>query len=120
MFAGAYNSLLQIRNGELNEFKVDKFPCALSDQYKSGIMFTTQTIDMQKGDCYYFFSDGYCDQFGGEDGQKKFMKARFKRHLLELWTLPMEQQGEELNRIHLEFKGNTDQIDDILVIGIRI
>ena len=120
MFAGAYNSLLQIRNGELNEFKVDKFPCALSDQYKSGIMFTTQTIDVEKGDCYYFFSDGYCDQFGGEDGNHKFMKARFKRHLLELWNLPMEKQGEELNRIHLEFKGNTSQIDDILVIGIRI
>lgn len=120
MFAGAYNSLIQIRNGELTEFKVDKFPCALSDQYEKGIMFTTQTIDMQKGDCYYFFSDGYCDQFGGEDGQKKFMKARFKRHLLELWQQPMEKQGEELHRIHLEFKGDTEQIDDILVIGIRI
>ena len=119
-FAGAYNSLLQIRNGELTEYKVDKFPCALSDQYEKGIMFTTQTIEMQKGDCYYFFSDGYCDQFGGEDGQKKFMKARFKRHLLELWTQPMEKQGEELNRLHLEFKGDTPQIDDILVIGIKI
>lgn len=120
MFAGAYNSLLQIRDGELTEFKVDKFPCALSDQFKSGIMFNTQSIDVQKGDCYYFFSDGYCDQFGGDDGNHKFMKARFKRHLLELWNLPMEKQGEELNRIHLEFKGNTAQIDDILVIGIRI
>ena len=120
MFAGAYNSLIQIRNGELTEYKVDKFPCALSDQYEKGIMFTTQTIDMQKGDCYYFFSDGYCDQFGGEDGQKKFMKARFKRHLLEICNLPMEEQGEILNKIHLEFKGETSQIDDILVIGIRI
>ena len=119
-YAGAYNSLLQIRNGELNEFKVDKFPCALSDQYKEGVMFHTSTIDVEKGDCYYFFSDGYCDQFGGEDGQKKFMKARFKRHLLELWTLPMEKQREELDRIHLEFKGPYDQIDDILVIGLRI
>lgn len=120
MFAGAYNSLIQIRNGELTEFKVDRFPCALSDQYEKGIMFTTQTIDMQKGDCYYFLSDGYCDQFGGEDGQKKFMKARFKRHLLEIWNKPMEEQGEILNKIHLEFKGAASQIDDILVIGIRI
>lgn len=118
-YAGAYNSLLQIRNGELNEFKVDKFPCALSDQYKEGILFQTNSIDVEKGDCYYFFSDGYCDQFGGEDGSKKFMKARFKRHLLELWTLPMEKQREELDRIHLEFKGDTEQIDDILVIGIK-
>ena len=83
-------------------------------------MFTTQTIEMQKGDCYYFLSDGYCDQFGGEDGQKKFMKARFKRHLLEIWNKPMEEQGEILNKIHLEFKGAASQIDDILVIGIRI
>ena len=120
MYAGAYNSLLQIRNGELTEFKVDKFPCALSDQYKDGVVFNTHTINVEKGDCYYFFSDGYCDQFGGEDGSSKFMKARFKRHLLELWSLPMEKQGEELNRIHLEFKGNTEQIDDILVMGIRI
>jgi serine phosphatase RsbU (regulator of sigma subunit) len=120
MYAGAYNSLLQIRNGELTEYKVDKFPCALSDQYKEGILFQTNIIDVEKGDCYYFFSDGYCDQFGGPDGSKKFMKARFKRHLLELWNQPMEKQKEELDRIHLEFKGQAEQIDDILVIGIRI
>ena len=119
-YAGAYNSLLQIRNGELNEYKVDKFPCALSDQYKEGILFKTNVIDMQKGDCYYFFSDGYCDQFGGENGDRKFMKARFKRLLLEICNLPMQEQGEILNKTHLDFKGDTPQIDDILVIGIRI
>ena len=119
-YAGAYNSLLQIRNGELNEYKVDKFPCALSDQYKEGIMFKTNVIDMQKGDCYYFFSDGYCDQFGGENGDHKFMKARFKRLLLEICNLPMQEQGKILDNTHLAFKGTTPQIDDILVIGIRI
>ena len=119
-FAGAYNPLLQIRNGVLTEYKVDRFPCALMEFSKELTPFSTQTIDIEEGDCYYFFSDGYCDQFGGEGGMRKFMKSRFKQLLTSIYDKPMAEQCEILNRTHIEFKGNIDQIDDILVIGIRI
>jgi len=119
-FAGAYNPLLQIRNGELIEHKVDRFPCALMEYSEKLTPFSTHTIDIEPGDCFYFFSDGYCDQFGGEDGQRKFMKSRFKRLLTEICEKPMNEQYEILKRTHIEYKGNVEQIDDILVIGIRI
>lgn len=119
-FAGAHNPLIQIRNGELTEYKVDKMPCAFGEAQQNKTPFATTTIDIQKGDCFYFFSDGYSDQFGGKGGREKFKKARFRKHLLEIWQLPMQEQAERLNTIHLEFKGDTEQVDDILVIGIRV
>lgn len=119
-FAGAHNPLFQISKGELIEHKTDRMPCALSDNAYDEQSFTTNTIKFEKGDCFYFLSDGYCDQFGGNEGKEKFKKVRFKQRLLEIWEMPMDKQREMLNNIHLEFKGNAEQIDDILVIGLRM
>lgn len=119
-FAGAHNPLLQMRNGELTEHKVDKFPCALTDYQEKLVPFSTQTIDIEKGDCFYFMSDGFCDQFGGPDGNTKFMKKRLKSCLSDICNLPLPEQGSYLEKIHNEFRGSIEQIDDILVIGIKI
>lgn len=119
-FAGAHNPLFQISKGELTEHKTDRMPCALSEITAENKPFTTNTIKFEKGDCFYFLSDGYCDQFGGADGRDKFKKSRFKQHLLEIWEQPMEKQRELLSNIHNEFKGEAEQIDDILVIGLRM
>lgn len=119
-FAGAHNSLLHIRNGELTELKVDKFPCALTNYQEKLVPFNTQTIDIEKGDCFYFMSDGFCDQFGGSNGNTKFMKKRLKSCLSDICNLPLPEQGSYLEKIHNEFRGSIEQIDDILVIGIKI
>lgn len=116
-FAGAYNSLYLIRNGELLETKADRMPIGIHD--RDQIPFTNRTIDLQSGDKIYLFSDGYIDQFGGPKG-KKFMSKRFKRLLMEIQHLPMETQKERLWETTLEWRGEIEQVDDIILLGIRI
>jgi ligand-binding sensor domain-containing protein/serine phosphatase RsbU (regulator of sigma subunit) len=116
-FAGAYNPLILIREKELVIYKGDKMPVG----YHPGDMppFTTYAFDYQKGDCLYMFSDGYADQFGGKEG-KKFMSKNLRDLLLEVSSLPMSQQKFRLNETIQNWMGINEQVDDILVIGIRI
>ncbi|MDQ3048518.1 MAG: SpoIIE family protein phosphatase [Bacteroidota bacterium] len=117
-YAGAYNPLYLIRNGELMQTKADKFPIGLflGEEKKK---FTNHSIQLQKGDCVYIFSDGYADQFGGPNG-KKFMANHFRELLLEVHKHPIDKQKEVLNRTIEEWRGPLDQVDDILVIGVKI
>ncbi len=116
-WAGAYNPLVLIRNNELIEYKADKMPVAIhiSDHQP----FTNHEIDLYPGDTFYMYSDGYPDQFGGTDA-RKFMSKRFKQLLLDIHHKPMEEQKEILHQEHLNWRGETDQIDDIVVFGVRV
>jgi sigma-B regulation protein RsbU (phosphoserine phosphatase) len=115
-FAAANNPLWLIRNGELAEYKADKMPVGMYHEELKP--FALNTIELQKGDIVYTSSDGYGDQFG-ENG-KKLMKKRFKEELLKIAPLPMEEQKDYLNNFVESWKGKVEQVDDILVIGIRI
>lgn len=117
-FAGAYNPFYLIRDGNLTEIKGDKMPVGMyyGDVPKK---YTNHTINVRKGDTIYIFSDGYCDQFGGPRG-KKFMARQFRQILLEIQSLSMEQQKFHLDKKIEEWRGSHEQVDDILVIGIRI
>ncbi|MCU0472069.1 MAG: SpoIIE family protein phosphatase [Bacteroidales bacterium] len=117
-FAGANNPLFIIRNNELIRYKGDKFPIGAFEGSKSQL-FVNNEIELIRGDTLYLFSDGYADQFGGPEN-KKFMFKRFEDLLLEIHDQPVEVQRESLKTRHLEWKGNNDQVDDILVIGIKI
>lgn len=116
-WAGAYNPLVLIRGDEIIEYKADKMPVAIhvSDHQP----FTNHEIDLQPGDTFYMYSDGYPDQFGGTDS-RKFMSKRFKQLLLEIHQKPMDEQKEILLQEHLKWRGNIDQIDDIVVFGVRV
>jgi two-component system, sensor histidine kinase LadS len=117
-FAGANNPIYLIRNKELIEYKADKQPIgAYIDERVTP--FTNHTIATQKGDCLYLFTDGYADQFGGPKG-KKFKNQQFKELLIEVSALPMETQKQTLKNKINDWKGSLEQVDDILVIGIRI
>ena len=117
-YAGAYNPLYLIRNGKLLTTKADKFPIGLflGEEKKK---FTNHTIQLQKGDSVYIFSDGYADQFGGPNG-KKFMANHFRDLLMQVHKEPIEKQKELLNKTIEEWRGPLDQVDDILVIGLKI
>lgn len=116
-FAAAYNPLWLASNGELTEYKANKFPIGNS---KSGEphYFTNNSIQLKKGDTIYIFSDGYCDQFGGPDG-KKFKASNFKKLLLSIQQLGMAEQKEAINAAIENWRGRQEQVDDILVIGMR-
>jgi len=114
-YAGANNPLYLVRGGELIHYRADKMPVAI--HYKM-VPFTLNEIDIQKGDAFYIFSDGYCDQFGGPK-EKKFMSAQLKETLIAMAGKPMLKQGERLDAIFEEWKGENSQVDDVTLIGVR-
>ena len=81
--------------------------------------FTDYQLDIQSGDMIYLFTDGYADQFGGPNN-KKFRYKQFQELLLKINNRPLKEQNEELHRTITTWKGNCDQVDDILILGFRI
>lgn len=117
-FAGANNNLYVIRNGELIELEANRQ--AIGGYYGEELnTFNNNAYDLQKGDTIYIFSDGFPDQFGGPKG-KKFKYKNFKNLLLSIQGLSMEEQKKEINTVLKNWMGKLEQLDDILVIGIRI
>jgi len=117
-FAGANNPMYLIRNNELIKYKGDRFPIGAFEGLEPQL-FKNNEIDLSPGDCLYLFSDGYADQFGGPEN-KKFMYKKFEDLLVKINGEPMEVQKEILLSRLNEWKGRNEQVDDILVIGIRI
>lgn len=115
-FAGAYNSICIVRNGELTEYKADRYPIGFATA--SDKMFTNLELVVEPGDMLYMYTDGYADQFGGPEG-KKFRSKPMKALLAEIAHHPAKEQKELLDRHILNWKGDYDQIDDILVMGRR-
>jgi tetratricopeptide (TPR) repeat protein len=116
LWAGANNPLWVIRHHEIIELKPDKQPIG---KYAEGKPFTTHTMQLQKGDVFYIFTDGYVDQFGGEKG-KKFKSAKLKELLLSISHEPMTEQQRILDGNFGIWKGSLEQVDDVCVIGVRI
>ncbi len=117
-YAGAYNSLLLIRAGELIEYKADKMPVGIHVAGREA-GFTNNVVPLERGDMLYIFSDGYIDQFGGANNSK-FKSKPFKQLLIDISVFPTERQKEILVETHDRWKGDGPQIDDVLVIGIRV
>lgn len=115
-FAGAYNPLILVRDGKIVEYKADKMPIGI--HIREDIPFTSTLVTLQENDMIYLFSDGYMDQFG-EQKQKKFKSSRFKELLIQIAPRDVIEQKEILEKTFLQWKGNLEQIDDVLVVGIR-
>lgn len=116
-YSGSCNSMIIIHEGELNEIKPQRIPIGYSDKE---VDFKNVSLSLVKNDLVYMFSDGYVDQFGGpEIKSKRFMIKRFKEILLANNSLPLEKQREILLSELTTWKGDSDQTDDILVLGIR-
>jgi serine phosphatase RsbU (regulator of sigma subunit) len=116
-FSGAYNPLYLVRNDELIEYKADRMPIGIHPKDQED--FTNTEIQLQKGDNFYIFSDGYTSQFGGEKNNT-FKNSRLKEILVKDNNKPMKEQKEILNQKLNEWRGDLSQTDDILVIGINI
>ncbi|MBI9068394.1 MAG: SpoIIE family protein phosphatase [Salinivirgaceae bacterium] len=116
-YAGAYNPLYLIRNGEMTVYKADKFAIGTYSDYPDK-RYTNNVIKVEKDDIIYIFSDGFADQFGGPKG-RKYMYKRFREYLLEISPLDMKKQYELLEKENLEWQGTESQVDDIIIIGIK-
>lgn len=120
-YAGAYNPLYLIRkvNGEaeLKVIKADRMPVGFF--HGKDKSFTNHEIQLEKGDTIYLFSDGFIDQFGGKNNSK-FMSKNFRKLLLEIHEEPMYEQKEILNKTFKDWMKENTQIDDVLVVGVRV
>jgi len=116
-YAGAYNPLFIIQNGEVNEYKANRMPIGI--YYGEEVPFTNYALSVEKGDSVYLFSDGFSDQFGGPDGSK-FKKSNLKKLLSEIHHLPMAEQRNLLESELATWQGSLPQVDDITIIGVRI
>ncbi|HEY4798758.1 MAG TPA: SpoIIE family protein phosphatase [Bacteroidia bacterium] len=116
-FSMANNPLLLLRDNKITEYKPDKMPVGkYGDIMKP---FSLHQVDLKKNDIVYTFSDGFADQFGGPQG-KKFKQKHLMEVLLNNSVFPMHEQRNNLEKVFDEWKGEHEQIDDVLVIGIRI
>ena len=118
-YAGANNPLYIVRQKQFIEVKPDKLAIGADTDDAAVKVFTNHTIKLEKGDSVYLFTDGYADQFGGPNG-KKFKYKKFQELLIEMQDNTMEEQKHILNYHHELWRGSLEQVDDILVIGIRI
>jgi phosphoserine phosphatase RsbU/P len=115
-YAGAFNPAYIIRNGELIILPADSMPVSYGEVDRS---FTNHSFNYQPSDCLYLFSDGFASQFGGPKN-KKIKQLGFKQQLLENATLPMDDQKLVYSSFFDKWKGTNDQIDDVLLIGMKL
>lgn len=115
-WSGANNPLWIIRDNDLMEFKPDKQPVGMHSDMKP---FTTQTISISKADRLYVMTDGFQDQFGGENG-KKFKAAKLKERILEMKNATMDQQSKMLDDLFENWRKGFEQIDDVCIIGVEL
>ena len=120
-FAGAKNPLFYIQDHQLHKIKGSRNPVGgyqIKKKQQNEAKYTNHVVAIDRPTTVYLFSDGYQDQFGGKD-DTKFMSKRFKALLLEIHQLPMAEQKERLASTLAEWRGETGQTDDILVMGVQ-
>jgi len=116
-YSGAFRPLYLVKSHELIEVKADKMPIGIYEEERHS--FTNQQEQLDPGDCIYLFTDGFVDQTGGP--RKKSFKSRyFKKLLLQIHDKEMDEQKNILDRTIEEWRGDIEQIDDILVLGIKV
>jgi serine phosphatase RsbU (regulator of sigma subunit) len=114
-FAGAFFPLYLIRKNSLTEIRGDKIIIGMNPE---GIPYNNHDIDLLEDDVFYLFSDGYVDQFGGDEN-KKFMYRRFRYLLLNIHSYPFNDQKAVLDENIKNWMGRNQQVDDMLVIGFK-
>jgi len=116
-YSGAFRPLYLIRDNELKDFKGDNMPIGIYEQEDQS--FSNKEILFEKNDIIYLFTDGYVDQLGGAD-RKTFKSENFKKLLIDINNLPMQEQKKALEKKFEEWRGEIDQVDDILIVGIKM
>lgn len=116
-FSGAKNAVIIVRGNKIKVIKGDRSAIGYSYE-KEPSKFISTTYALEKGDMIYTFSDGYADQFGGKNG-KKFKYSNLRKLFLEISKMPVQKQEEKIEETFLNWKGDLEQLDDILIIGVR-
>ena len=116
IYSAANNPIWIVRDGVIIELKPDKMPVGKGEKTDS---FSLQSVELQSGDALYLYTDGFADQFGGPKG-KKFKYKQLNELLLSVKDLPLPNQKDKLESTFINWQGNQEQVDDVLIIGIKI
>ena len=116
VYSGAFNLMYLIRDNEIIEFKGDKMPLSF---YPKMTGFSSHEIETRSNDIIYLFTDGYNDQFGGQE-VKKFLRSQLKEVLMRNRKKPLEVQKQLLLDIYLNWRGREEQVDDITIVGLKL
>lgn len=117
-FSGAINPLYYVRDFELHQVKASPYPIGITPQ-KRAKNFALHEFAYQSEDIFYLSSDGFQDQFGG-DNNSKYLKKRFREFLLKISHLPMPEQKRKLIQEFESWKGGKHQTDDVIVVGVKL
>jgi serine phosphatase RsbU (regulator of sigma subunit) len=117
-YSGAYNALYYVSGGEMNVIKADAYPIGVNTD---GVVddYTNHSVQLKPGDCVYLITDGYADQFGGPKG-RKFMYRQLRELFVSISQLPMAEQYMKIEEAFDKWKGSEDQVDDVLIFGVKI
>jgi serine phosphatase RsbU (regulator of sigma subunit) len=115
-YAGAFNPLYLVRNGNLEEFIGDRIPVSYIENLQQN--FNSKTINIEEGDTIYIFSDGYADQFGGTD-RLKYRYGPMRDYIRKIHDMPMSEQKILLEKNFIAWKGDNEQTDDVILMGVR-
>jgi len=116
-YSGAFNPLFIVQGGEFREYRADRMPIGI--HHGEEAPFTNYVINVNRGDTIYIFSDGFASQFGGPDGSK-YKKSKLKALLTEIYYRPLVEQRNILEMELEKWKGDSAQVDDITILGIKI
>lgn len=115
-YSAAYNAPVIISNGMIKKQLADKMPVGKGERQES---FSTHQMQVKRGDMVYLFTDGYADQFGGPKG-KKFKQKQLEELFCQISSYSLQEQSQILNDTFLNWKGNMEQVDDVLILGFKI
>jgi len=115
-FSGAFNPIYIARDQNLIEITGDQMPIGIGAEEERS--FHNQVYELNDNDTIYLFTDGFADQFGGPSG-RKFKYKPFRKLLSEISHLPMAEQKLKIKQTFFEWKGNHEQLDDVLIFGFR-
>lgn len=116
-YSGANCPLYIVRRRELIELKPDKW--AIGSFEPDTFQYSIQNLGLEPGDVVFAATDGFVDQFGGPAG-KKFMRHRFRELLVEVAPLPMVEMEQTFAEVFDQWRNNEEQVDDVLVIAVRV
>jgi PAS domain S-box-containing protein len=118
-FSGAHRPLYLIQDGAFAEVKADKYPIA-GMHYKNRTNFVNHHIQLNTGDSFFIFTDGFPDQFGGPTGKEKLYSTRIQEHIANHANYEMPEMGESFDNLFTTWKGKNKQLDDVLMIGVKV
>jgi serine phosphatase RsbU (regulator of sigma subunit) len=116
VYSAAYNPIYLIRDNKIIEFKGDRMPLSHHPKMTG---FSSREIKIRRNDRVYLFTDGYMDQFGGQE-VKKFRRSQFKEVLIRIHKKPLNVQKRLLQDAYLTWRGKEEQVDDITVVGLKL